>query len=62
MRKNRDCYWDDQWGGEGSKREGVDRLPQRDSASDGVVGRERLYPDHRINRNNNHAPGELCDD
>ncbi|WP_286237989.1 hypothetical protein [Neptuniibacter halophilus] len=62
MRKNQDYRWAEEGWGEQMEREGVNKLPERDSESDGVVGRERLHPHHRIGRDTDRAPGDYYDD
>ena len=62
MRRNqRHRSWDSYPCCEPESREGVNKLPEKDSASDGVIGRERLDPDHHIG-NGDYYPGERHDD
>jgi len=52
MRRNERHKYDNEPWAEKTPREGVNKLPNKDSVRDGVIGRERLDPHHRIGERN----------
>jgi hypothetical protein len=62
MRRNQRHRYDHEPWSDNKPRTGVNKLPERDSIKDGVIGRERLDPHHGIGRQHDDSFGETYDD